>query len=216
LSIENKKYAYLPYIMPFAVFVLLSYFRSLSVIQEAFVYPVKAVVTTIVLGFAWKYIKNEVCFELDLIAVTGGIVVFLLWIGLEGVYPLIGCPLGFNPRELSSGGFVYVLIAFRLFGASIIVPMIEELFWRSFALRFLIDTNFLKIKPGTFSLFSFILVSISFGFEHYRWLPGILAGLVYALCYYRTTNLFSPILSHAVTNLLLGVYVLWYGQWSFW
>ncbi|MCK5311634.1 MAG: CAAX prenyl protease-related protein [Desulfobacteraceae bacterium] len=216
MSIENKKYEYLPYITPFALFALLSYFGCLSVIPEAYVYPVKAIVTTIVLVFIWKYVKNEVCFEFDLIAVIGGIIVFLFWTGLEGVYPLIGNPIGFNPWELSSGSFVYILIVFRLFGASLVVPIIEELFWRSFALRFLIDTNFLNIRPGTFSVFSFILVSISFGFEHYRWLPGILAGFVYALCYYRTRNLFSPILAHAVTNLLLGIYVLWSGHWSFW
>ncbi|MCP3954146.1 MAG: CAAX prenyl protease-related protein, partial [Desulfobacterales bacterium] len=96
------------------------------------------------------------------------------------------------------------------------VAVIEELFWRTFALIFLINKNFIKIKLGTFFLFSFVFVSISLVFERYRWLPGIIAGFVYALCYYRTKNLFSPILSHAVTNILLGVYVLWSGQWSFW
>ena len=45
---------------------------------------------------------------------------------------------------------------------------------------------------------------------------GILAGLIYALLLYRSKNLFSPILSHAVTNLLLGIYVLITRQWSFW
>ncbi|MCK5543479.1 MAG: CAAX prenyl protease-related protein [Desulfobacterales bacterium] len=216
MSIENKKYEYLPYITPFVVFALLGYLGTLTGISEAFLYPVKAIVTMIVLGFAWKYVNNEVCFIFDFISIAGGIIVFLFWIGLEGTYPLIGNPIGFNPWELSLGPFVCLLIAFRLFGAGIIVPLIEELFWRSFALRFLIDTNFVKIKPGTFSLFSFVLVSISFGFEHYRWLPGILAGFVYALCYYRTRNLFSPVLAHAVTNLLLGIYILWSGHWSFW
>lgn len=216
MSIENKKYDCFPYIIPFLLFVVLNYLGLFTGVSEVFVYPAKTVVSIIVLGFIWKYVKNEICLEFDFIALGGGIFVFLFWIGLEGVYPLIGNPVGFNPWELSSGISVYILIAFRLFGASLVVPVIEELFWRSFALRFLIDTNFSKIKPGTFSLFSFVLVSISFGFEHYRWLPGIIAGFVYALCYYRTRNLFSPILSHATTNLLLGIYVLWSGQWSFW
>ncbi len=216
MSIENKKSAYLPYITPFALFALLSYLSILTGISEAYAYLVKVIVTLIILGFIWKYVKNEIRFVFDFVSIIGGIIVFLIWIGLEGTYPLIGNPIGFNPWELSSGYFVYIMIAFRVLSASIVVPMIEELFWRSFALRFLIDTNFLNIKPGTFSLFSFVLVSVSFGFEHYRWLPGIFAGFVYALCYYRTKNLFSPILSHAVTNLLLGIYVLWAGHWSFW
>jgi CAAX protease family protein len=216
LSIKNKKYNYLPYIVPFLLFVLLGYLSLWTGISEAFVYPAKTVVTLIALGLIWKYVKSEIVFEFDLIAILSGIFVVLFWIGLEGRYPLIGSPLGFDPWELSSGIFIYLLIILRLLGACLVAPVIEELFWRSFALRFLIDANFLKIKPGTFSLFSFVIVSISFGFEHYRWLPGIIAGAVYALCYYRTKNLFSPILSHAVTNLLLGIYVLWSGQWSFW
>ncbi len=216
MPIKNKKYDYLPYIIPFLLFVLLSYSALLTGLSEALVYPVKTVVTLIALGLTWKYVKNEIRFMFDFIAIISGVIIFLFWVGLEGMYPLVGNPIGFNPYELSSGIFVYILIAFRIFGASLVVPVIEELFWRSFALRFLIDKNFIEIKPGTFSLFSFVFVSISFGFEHYRWLPGIIAGFVYALCYYRTKNLFSPILSHAVTNLLLGVYVLWSGQWSFW
>ncbi|MCK5098699.1 MAG: hypothetical protein KAR45_11385, partial [Desulfobacteraceae bacterium] len=79
MSIKNKKYEYLPYITPFALFALLSYFGCLSVVPEAYVYPVKAIVTTIVLVFIWKYVKNEICFEFDFVAIAGGIIVFLFW-----------------------------------------------------------------------------------------------------------------------------------------
>ena len=63
---------------------------------------------------------------------------------------------------------------------------------------------------------SFIVTAVAFGFEHHHWLPGIMAGVIYASLLYRTKNLFSPILSHMVTNLLLGVYVLMTEKWSFW
>ena len=109
-----------------------------------------------------------------------------------------------------------LFLAFRLAGAAIVIPLAEELFWRSFALRFLEKSAFKSIPLGQFSWFSFILVSLAFGLEHHRWLPGIIAGLAYAGLLYRTKNLFSPILSHAVTNLLLGVYVLSTGRWEFW
>jgi len=68
----------------------------------------------------------------------------------------------------------------------------------------------------TGGLFSFIFISILFGLEHHRWLVGIAAGMIYAGVLYKEKNLFAPILSHALTNLLLGVYVLYTRQWSFW
>jgi len=92
----------------------------------------------------------------------------------------------------------------------------EELFWRSFALRFFIKSDFNSVPLGQFSWFSFIFISILFGIEHQRWLVGIFAGMVYSGVLYRSKNLFDPILSHTITNFLLGMYVLSTHQWSFW
>ena len=103
--------------------------------------------------------------------------------------------------------------AFHLAGAALVVPLAEELFYRSFALRLLIRSDFQSVPLDRFSWFGFIVVSLAFGFEHHRWLPGVVAGMAYAGVLYRTKNLFSPIQSHAVTNLLLGIYVLVTGQW---
>ena len=69
------------------------------------------------------------------------------------------------------GPYVYIL-ASHLFGAVLVVPVMEELFWRSFALRFLININFTRYALGTFTWFSYIFVSIAFGMGHHRWLPG--------------------------------------------
>ena len=111
---------------------------------------------------------------------------------------------------------IYLLIFFRLLGAVIVVPIFEELFWRSFALRWLIDENFNSVPIGTFTWFSATAVILAFGFEHHRWLAGILAGVLYhALLYYKK-DLSACVIAHAVTNLLLGIYVLSTQQWSFW
>ena len=133
----------------------------------------------------------------------------------EGLYPQLGHS-EFNPFEKGTGFPTYLAIIFRLAGASVVVPVMEELFWRSFALRFVIHSDFKSIPLGRFSWLSFILISLLFGFEHHRWLVGILAGMAYAAILYRRKNLFDPILSHGITNLLLGIYVLSTKQWSFW
>lgn len=208
---------YLPYTIPFLIFAVSTYILPYTGIGDIYMYPAKTIISIVAVICFWGTIKKEIRFQFDFIAVGAGILVFFIWIGLEGFYPIMGQDDSLNPYEFQQKiSLVYIWISIRLLGASIVVPVIEELFWRSFALRFLIDPDIKKIPFGSFSWFSFIVVSTAFGFEHYRWLPGIIAGLIYALLYYRTKNLFSPIISHGVTNLMLGIYVLNTGYFEFW
>ncbi len=207
---------YFPYVVPFLVFAGFTYLVPLFNMSRFLVYPAKILSVLVLLFFFWPRIKKEIRPFWDMNAVMAGIAVFILWIGLEGRYPQIGSPAGFNPYESGQDLYVVASMGFRLFGAALVVPVVEELFWRSFALRFLMDNNIMRIPLGSFSLFSFIFVSIACGLEHHRWLPGIFAGMLYALLLYQRKNLFSPILAHAVTNLLLGIYVIVNQDWGYW
>lgn len=212
----NSERPYLPYVLPFALFALCTYLTPLFDISVWIVYPLKTVLVAVSLIFYWKAYRKEIKFSFDWLAIVSGVFVFLLWVLPEGLYPQIGHSAGFNPYEQANGFMVYLFIAVRMIGAVLVVPLMEELFWRSFALRFVIHSDFKSIPLGHFSWFSFLLVSVAFGFEHHRWLVGIVAGWVYAGILYRSKNLFTPILSHAITNFLLGVYVITTQQWSFW
>ena len=212
---SSLKRAYIPYVVPFLVFAVCIYVAPLFNLSQSLMYPLKTVLVAVALFYYRNAYKQEIKFSFDWIAVLSGVFVFFLWILPEGLYPQIGYS-EFNPYEHASGYNVYLLIAFRLTGAVFIVPFMEELFWRSFALRFLISSDFKSIPLGQFSWFSFIFVSLAFGLEHHRWLVGIAAGLVYASVLYHRKNLFAPILSHATTNFLLGIYVVSTHQWSFW
>ena len=63
---------------------------------------------------------------------------------------------------------------------------------------------------------AFLITAVLFGFEHNLWLAGIVAGVAYALLYMRTGQLWAPILAHAVTNGLLGVWILVTSNWTYW
>lgn len=204
---------YVPYVVPFVLFGILTYIPPLFHISRGVIYPLKTVLVAACLIYFWGIYKHEISFSFSWLAVISGIVVFIIWVLSEGLYPQIGNS-EFNPNSHVNGA--YLSIAFRMVGASLIVPVMEELFWRSFALRFTIRSDFQSVPLGQFSWFSFIFVSLLFGFEHHRWLAGIVAGIVYAVVLYRRRNLFDPIVSHAITNLLLGLYVISTGQWSFW
>jgi CAAX prenyl protease-like protein len=95
-------------------------------------------------------------------------------------------------------------------------PIMEELFWRSFLARYIISADFIRIEVGRFTPASFFLSALLFGLEHNLWLAGIMAGIGFNLVLYRTRSIAQCILSHAVANLLLGIYVLRSGQWQFW
>ena len=104
----------------------------------------------------------------------------------------------------------------RLAGAAIVVPIMEELFWRSFLIRYLINEDFSSIQIGFFTFKSCLITIVLFGLEHQFIIAGIMAGILYNLLLYRTRSIAACIASHALTNLLLGLYVLKTGAWRFW
>ncbi|WP_272699610.1 CAAX prenyl protease-related protein [Desulfovibrio sp. Fe33] len=143
-----------------------------------------------------------------------GAVIFILWINLDQPFATTGAPQGFDPNIF--GDMRLPMIAARLFGAAVIVPIMEELFWRSFLTRYLVNKDFTAVRHGTFTVFTFVSTSILFGLEHHLWLAGILAGAAYNFLYMRTGSIMQCTLSHGVTNFLLGIYVIATGQWLFW
>ncbi|MBM4258824.1 MAG: CAAX prenyl protease-related protein [Deltaproteobacteria bacterium] len=203
-----------PYVLPFALFLLLTELARWIPNSLLWIYPLKTVVAgTLLLWFRKTY--SEIMFEFSWLAVAVGVLVLLLWIPLYGGYFLLSEPQIVNPYELT-GSLALPWIAIRLLGSSIVVPVMEELFWRSFLLRYLVNPDFRQVPIGTLTTSAVAISVVLFGVEHNQWLAGIVAGLLYTLLLYRTKSLFSCIVAHAVTNFLLGVYVLMTEQWQYW
>ena len=109
-----------------------------------------------------------------------------------------------------------MLATVRLIGAALVVPIMEELFWRSFLLRYLITPKFTTIPVGTFTPMSWLITIVLFGLEHHLWFAGMVAGLAYTLLCYLTGRLWPAIIAHGVTNLCLGIHVLVTEEWYWW
>jgi len=122
---------------------------------------------------------------------------------------------GYNPFQ-AGAGFGLVLAGIRLLGASLVVPFMEEIFWRSFIIRYIISTDFRAVPIGKFTLASFLISVVLFGVEHHFWLAGMMAGAIYNLLLYKTGRIWPCILAHTVTNLALGVHVLITKEWIWW
>ncbi|MFD2295444.1 CAAX prenyl protease-related protein [Massilia sp. GCM10020059] len=147
-------------------------------------------------------------------ALVTGAVVLVLWVSLDADWMIIGSPDGFNPT--TDGRIDWLMVAVRIFGAALVVPVMEELFWRSFLMRWIDNADFEKVEPAKISLKAFVVTTLLFGFEHNLWLAGIVAGAAFSILYVRHRTLWSPVLAHALTNGLLGVWIVTTGNWTYW
>jgi CAAX prenyl protease-like protein len=203
-----------PYVLPVAVFLLLTELARWIPNSQLWLYPLKTVLAGVLLLW-FRHTYTEIKVEPSFLALAVGVLVFVLWVPLYGSYLLLSEPEVTNPYELA-GQAALPWIGMRLFGSVGVVPVIEELFWRSFLLRYLIHPDFRQVPLGTFTWPSLVIAAVLFGIGHNQWFAGIVAGVLYSLLLYRTKSLFACILAHAVTNLLLGLYVLHTQQWQYW
>ena len=143
-----------------------------------------------------------------------GTVVFALWINLDFEWAQFGAGRGIA-GEFAGSDRQGTGLLLRFCGAVLVVPVMEELFWRSFLTRWLNRTEFLAVDPKSVSWRAILIASAVFGAEHHLWLAGIVAGLLYGWLYRRTGNLWTVILAHALTNALLEAWVYRTGSWHF-
>jgi CAAX prenyl protease-like protein len=211
-------------ILPFVAYVFFIFaedmLERLGVAAEVlrWMYPVKVGAVALLLALSWRQyaeLRNTRIGPLAaLVAIVVGVAVLVLWISLDASWMSIGSSAGFDPRN--NGQLDWSLVVVRIAGAALVVPVMEELFWRSFLLRWIEAADFQKVDPAQAGPKSFIITIVLFGFEHNLWLAGIVAGAAYSVLFMRHRTLWSPILAHAVTNGLLGIWVVATGNWSYW
>jgi CAAX prenyl protease-like protein len=212
-------------IAPFVVFVaLMGLERELAVPAE-WSYPIRLVIVSAVL-----FTVSRSCWTLRASApwksAALGAAVFLIWIGPDVLFGpgyrqswLFNNSLTGSARtSLPHGLQVSVpFLLVRAFGSTALVPILEELFWRSWLMRWLIHKDFQKVPLGEYSPMAFWVVALLFASEHGAyWDVGLAAGIAYNWWMLRTRNLADCIVAHAVTNGLLAVYVVAGEQWQYW
>lgn len=211
-------------ILPFAAYLLFivaqDVLERLGVAPATlrWLYPARIAVVAALLALFWRRFHELASRRLSsaaiLAALAVGAGVWGLWVGLDAGWMTVGTSSGFDPRD---GGHIDpLLVTLRIAGAVLVVPIMEELFWRSFLMRWVDASDFEAVDAAQPSHKAFLITALLFGFEHNQWLAGIVAGAAYSLLYMHYRNLWAPILAHAVTNGLLGWWVVQTGQWSYW
>lgn len=124
-----------------------------------------------------------------------------------------------DPHDvLGASDLFRVTAILRIVVACTAVPVVEELFWRAFLLRALIQWDrFDQIPLGRFTWFSFLGTSLLSTLQHPdNWFVSILCWFFFNALFYWTRSVWCLIVVHAVTNLALYDYVVRNGDWSFW
>jgi len=217
--------------LPFTVFIIVLAVRGAidGYVDTRWLYGVQAGAAALALGFLWPHYQ-ELRRDASIGAKAGvassvrnfatasllGLLIAVMWVSLDAPWMRLGESSGaFIPTD-ESGQLQIALIATRLAGACLVVPVMEELFWRSFLMRWLDHREFLKVTPGLTSLFAWVASSAVFALAHEQWLAGVIAGLMFAAIYRYTGQLWSAITAHATANLALGIYVVHQRAWNFW
>lgn len=206
-------------VIPFAAFAALTVLQGqLGLTSQYWVYGLKTVCGAWLLWLVRPYVK-EMRWKFSWEAVLVGVAVFVAWVGLDGYYPMLAERSGgFNPNDtFGAGSFLAIAFIFvRIAGSSLVVPPLEEIFYRSFIYRYLIKSDFLKIPLSRFEWRAFLIAGVVFGISHYEWLPGILCAFAYQGLVCRKDRLGDAITAHAITNFLLGLWVITQGAYQFW
>jgi CAAX prenyl protease-like protein len=212
------------YIAPFAVFVLLLAVRRWIPLQPEVWAPGRLVlVAGVLVVFSRRLIFRPPVFPIGSILL--GAAVLVIWIGPDLIWrgyrdswlfhnSITGEAVSSLPTRVKTHA---LFICVRVAESTILVPILEELFWRGWLMRWLIHTDFRSVPLGQYTHFSFWMVAALFASEHGPyWEVGFAAGIAYNWWLVRTRSLADCILAHAVTNALLAAYVLLNDQWQYW
>jgi uncharacterized protein len=215
------------HIVPFGLFIALLAARGslppegLWGLDPRWLYAVQTVAVAALLIALWRhygelFAQNLPAVRQVLEAIAVGLVVFVLWIHLDAPWMLLGTPTATFVPLTAEGQIDWALVAFRIAGAALVVPLMEELFWRSFLMRWIDHPVFEMVDPQSASLKAIGLSTFVFTLAHTQWLAAVIAGLAFALLYRRSGKLWTAVIAHAVTNAALGLWVVRTGQWQFW
>jgi CAAX prenyl protease-like protein len=152
-------------------------------------------------------------------SILAGLATFVLWVGIDTFvpYPHLGSRVGFDPSlHIEDADALGVFLFVRLCGLILIVPVMEELFWRSFLLRYLTNPRFDAEPIGTYSVQALWLTSGLAALAHPEWLVALIANLVYGWLVKKTRSLYAVVIAHAVTNAALAIYILSNQDWRYW
>jgi uncharacterized protein len=213
----------LAYILPMLVFLVFVFLGGQFKSLYASMYVARAIIVAVMLAVLWKH-YTKIRWSYWWLGGIVGIIGIVQWMGmqlwLESHFDFFKpSPDPFDPtKAFGSRSIMWSFISVRIAGAVLVVPVMEELFWRDYLWRTILAPNDFKLaRVGEWGWAPFLIVSGVFATVHGNWwLTAIVWALMVAGLLVYTKSLGACIVAHATTNLLLAIYVLKTHDWSFW
>lgn len=214
------------WIGPFGVFIVWLAVDRFIPLQ----YPVKEIVrdcvlAAAILGFSWRVVLRRLSrVKAWAGSVALGLLVCVVWIAPDALVPgwrdhvwFQNMVVGRLVTTIPPSELTPLMLVLRTLRAAVLVPVIEELFWRGWLPRWLQNSRFDRVLPGNYTPFAFWATAVLFAAEHGPfWEVGLVCGIAYNWWMRRTRSLADLVLVHGTTNLALSLYIIFTQRWVFW
>ncbi len=212
-----RQHGEMPYILPMACFLILTWLGGQGTALMVGSHMAKTIIAGVLIAYYWKR-YTPIRWSWAWLGVVVGVLGVVQWVGMELAilryfpnYPRPSAEIvnpfkqfGHNPTLLWS------LILFRWADAVLVVPFMEELFWRDYLWRtVLAPSDFRLAGIGEWAWAPFLAVAALFASVHIQWLTAFGWGMMIAGLLVYTRSIGACIIAHAVTNLLLYIYVFY-------
>jgi hypothetical protein len=193
-------------ILPFTVFLVTGTVGSALTLHPDLAFPARALALAAALALFWQHYRR-LAFSRDAVALVAGLAVGAAWIATWPAGTATGSAL-LDALSALSGPMLMTWILARFLGTAILVPLVEELFFRGYLL------TRLDIGGRFGPMMAVVLSSAAFAVLHGRWLEAWAAGVVFALVLLRRNRLGDAIVAHVAANSLIAVWALTTGDWT--
>jgi CAAX prenyl protease-like protein len=222
---QKTNWSDVPYVLPFAVFIgFLALQKYVPLPPNIEFLARDLLLGGVLLGFSRHVIQLRPTHWVGTVVL--GVAVFVIWVAPDLLFPTYRHNWLFENAifgQLSATTIPETVLKSpwvlwpRILQAVIFVPILEELFWRAWLMRWLISPQFEKIPLGTYQAGAFWITAALFASEHGPyWDVGLMAGIAYNWWMVRTRSLGDCILVHAITNACLCAYVVFTRHWEYW
>ena len=235
MSLLSKQFQHSPTaarIVPFILFILAPIPQDLFGPEYRYWFYMAKTILGAWLVWETRAFVSEMRWVISWEAIVVGIGVFVMWVGLDPFYPKLSEMMSksgeaaaqakpspiWNPflQFGADAGTAWFFVAVRILGSTLVVPHLEEVFYRSFLYRYIAKVDWLSVPLDKFILMPFVVTALIFASTHEQWLAAILCGFAYHGLVFYKKRLGDAMTAHAITNFLLGIYVVWKGAWQFW
>lgn len=210
---DRKSHNWLSYVLPMFAFLLLVEISGRVSERYALVMLVLrvAIPLALLVYFRVRGDYSELRLRptaMTVVDVIVGVALAVVWMVPYVLFPLLrpeGDGIAFDPT-IAGAALVPLVLSLRMLGFAVVTPLMEELFMRSFLMRYAdcydTDEEFHELPIARFSWRSFIVVTAVFLATHMMWEWWVMLpwAVLTNLWFYYRKDLFSLVVVHAATN----------------